>query len=35
MLVSAAPDLSPSKLVQYLKGLSSRRLQEEFGELRK
>ena len=27
--------LAPSKLVQYLKGRSSRRLQDEFGELRK
>ncbi len=35
MLVSAPPDLSPSKLVQYLKGRSSRRLQDEFPELRK
>jgi putative transposase len=35
MLVSAPPELSPSKLVQYVKGRSSRRLQEEFGELRK
>ncbi len=35
MLVSAPPPLSPSKLVQYLKGRSSRRLQDEFPELRK
>ena len=35
MLVSAPPELSPSKLVQYIKGRSSRRLQEEFPELRK
>jgi putative transposase len=35
MLVSAPPELSPSKLVQYIKGRSSRRLQEEFAELRK
>jgi putative transposase len=35
MLVSAPPELSPSKLVQYIKGRSSRRLQDEFGELRK
>ena len=35
MLVSAPPRLSPSKLVQYLKGRSSRRLQDEFPELRK
>ena len=35
LLVSAPPQLSPSKLVQYLKGRSSRRLQDEFGEFRK
>ena len=35
MLLSAPPHLAPSKLVQYLKGRSSRRLQEEFPELRK
>lgn len=35
MLVSAPPEIAPSKLVQYLKGRSSRRLQEEFPELRK
>ena len=35
MLLSAPPQLSPSKLVQYIKGRSSRRLQEEFPELRK
>lgn len=35
MLVSSPPDLAPSKLVQYLKGRSSRRLQDEFAELRK
>ncbi len=35
MLVSASPQLAPSKLVQYIKGRSSRRLQEEFEELRK
>ena len=35
LLVSAPPRLAPSKLVQYLKGRSSRRLQDEFGELRK
>jgi putative transposase len=34
MLVSAPPELSPSKLGQYIKGRSSRRLQEEFPELR-
>ena len=35
MLVSAPPPLAPAKLVQYIKGRSSRRLQDEFGELRK
>ena len=30
-----APILAPAKLVQYLKGSSSRRLQEEFPSLRK
>jgi putative transposase len=34
MLVSA-PDMAPAKLVQYLKGRSSRRVQDEFPELRK
>ena len=34
MLVSAPPQLAPMKLVQYIKGRSSRR-QEEFPELRK
>ena len=35
MLLSAPPHLSPAKLVQYIKGRSSRRLQEEFPELGK
>ena len=35
MLVSCRPDMAPAKLVQYLKGRSSRRLQGEFPELRK
>ena len=35
MLVSAPPQLAPAKLVQYVKGRSSRRLQDEFPELRK
>ena len=35
MLVGAPPQLSPAKLVQYIKGRSSRRLQEEFPHLRK
>ena len=35
MLVAAPPQLSPAKLVQKVKGRSSRRLQEEFPHLRK
>lgn len=35
MLVPAPPSLAPSKIVQYIKGRSSRRLQDEFTELRK
>lgn len=35
MLLSAPADLAPAKLVQYIKGRSSRRLQDEFPELRK
>ena len=35
MLVSSPAPLAPAKLVQYLKGRSSRRLQEEFPHLRK
>ena len=35
MLVSAPAELAPAKLVQYLKGRSSRRLQDGFPELRK
>ncbi|MBV9034674.1 MAG: IS200/IS605 family transposase, partial [Acidobacteriaceae bacterium] len=35
MLVAAPAHLAPSKLVQYVKGRSSRRLQEEFPHLRK
>jgi len=35
MLVSAPAHMAPSKLVQYNKGRSSRRLQEEFPRLRK
>jgi putative transposase len=33
--VSAPAYIAPSKLVQYIKGRSSRRLQEEFPSLRK
>ncbi len=35
LLVSAPPKLAPSKMVQYIKGRSSRKLQQEFEELRK
>ena len=35
MLLSAPPQLAPAKLVQFIKGRSSRRLQEEFPELRR
>jgi len=35
MLLSAPAQLAPAKLVQYIKGRSLRRLQDEFPELRK
>ena len=35
MLISCPPSMAPSKIVQYLKGRSSRLLQEEFPELKK
>ena len=35
LLVSAPPQIAPSKRVHYLKGRSSRKLQEEFPSLRK
>ena len=35
MLVASPPSIAPSKLVQYLKGRSSRKLQQEFNELRR
>ena len=35
MLLSAPPHPAPAKLMQYIKGRSSRKLQEEFPELRK
>ena len=35
MLLSAPAHLAPAKLVQYIKGRSARRLQDEFPELRK
>jgi putative transposase len=34
LLLSAPPVLSPGKMVQYIKGRSSRHLQAEFPELR-
>ena len=34
MLLSCPTDMAPSKIIQYLKGRSSRLLQEEFAELR-
>ena len=35
LLLAAPPILAPAKLVQFIKGRSSRRLQEEFPELRR
>jgi putative transposase len=35
ILVSAPPWISPSQIMQYLKGRSSRLLQDEFPELKK
>ena len=35
LLVSCPPSLSPAKVMQYLKGRSSRLLQEEFPHLKK
>jgi putative transposase len=35
MLVSCPPTLAPAKLVQYIKGRSSRMIQEEFPHLKK
>lgn len=35
LLVSAPPQLAPAKLVQYIKGVSSRKLQQEFPEFKK
>jgi len=34
ILVSCPPLLSPAKIIQYIKGVSSRKLQEEFSQLR-
>ncbi|MFT8873000.1 MAG: IS200/IS605 family transposase [Sporolactobacillus sp.] len=35
LLISCPPSLAPSKIMQYLKGRSSRLLQDEFPELKK
>ncbi len=35
ILVSCPPNLSPSKLMQYVKGKSSRKLMMEFGHIQK
>ncbi|WP_425415457.1 transposase [Peribacillus loiseleuriae] len=35
MLLSCHPSLTPSKIMQYLKGRSSSSLQEDFPELKK
>lgn len=35
LLISCPPSLAPSKMMQYLKGRSSRLLQEQFPELKK
>ena len=35
MLISCPTDLAPSKIVQYLKGRSSKLIQDEFPELKK
>jgi putative transposase len=35
LLLSCPPSLAPSKIVQYLKGRSSRLLQEQFPEIKK
>lgn len=35
ILVSCPPNISPAQMLQYLKGRSSRLLQEEFKELKK
>ncbi|MEM7386931.1 MAG: IS200/IS605 family transposase, partial [Verrucomicrobiota bacterium] len=35
LLVSAPPKLAPSKIMQYVKGRSSRKLQQEFDDLKK
>ena len=35
MLISCPPDLAPSQIVQYIKGRSSKMIQDEFPELKK
>ena len=35
MLIGCSPSIAPSKIVQYLKGRSSRLIQDEFPELKK
>lgn len=35
IFVSTPPSLAPAKLTQYLKGVTSRKLQQEFPELKK
>ncbi len=35
MLISTPPTIAPSKIMQYLKGRSSKMLQEEFQELKR
>ena len=35
MLIWCSPNIAPSKIVQYLKGRSSRLIQDEFPELKK
>ena len=34
MLISCPPDLAPSQIVQYIKGRSSKMIQDEFPELK-
>ncbi len=35
LLLSCSPNIAPSKIVQYLKGRSSKILQEEFNQLKR
>ena len=35
MLISSSPTIAPAKIVQYMKGRSSKLLQDEFPELKK